>query len=55
MGHSNKIKSLSEKMAHALIKNGIPSDLEKLEIFKTESKGQMLSDIKEGKCLKFLN
>ena len=49
MGHSKKIKSLSNKLAASLIKNETPCDFEKPEIFDTETKALMLLDIREGK------
>ncbi|WP_303318445.1 FecR domain-containing protein [Flavivirga abyssicola] len=49
MGNSNKIKSLSEKIAASLIKNEKSNDLETSEIFDAKTKVQMLSEIKSGK------
>ncbi|GAA3603736.1 FecR domain-containing protein [Flavivirga amylovorans] len=54
MGHSNKIKSLSEKIAASLIKNEAPNDLEMSESFDAKTKEQMLSEIKSGKHLELL-
>ncbi|MDD7885419.1 FecR family protein [Flavivirga sp. 57AJ16] len=54
MGHSNKIKPLSKTLAASIIKNEIPGDLEKLEIFDEKIKGQMLTDIKASERLKLL-
>ncbi|GAA3648715.1 FecR family protein [Flavivirga jejuensis] len=54
MDNSNKIKSLSKKLAASLIKKETSGGLEKSEIFDTKTKSQMLMDIKEGKRLELL-
>lgn len=54
MEDSNKIKSLSKKLAASLIKNESSSEFEKSDLFDKKTKEQMLLDIKEGKRLSLL-
>ncbi|AUP78723.1 FecR family protein [Flavivirga eckloniae] len=54
MGNSNKIKSLSKRLAASLIKNETSSDLEKSEIFDQTTKAKILMDIKDGDRLDLL-
>ncbi|AXP80853.1 fec operon regulator FecR [Mariniflexile rhizosphaerae] len=54
MENSNKIKSLSKKLAASLIKNESCRDFEKSDFFDKKTKEQMLLDIKEGKRLSLL-
>ncbi len=54
MDHSNKIKPLSKKLAASLIKNEALGDIDKSEIFDTNTKEDMLMAIRESKYAKLL-
>ncbi len=54
MSNSNKIKSLSKKLAASLIKNETSGDLERSEIFDVKTREKILKDVKEGNRLELL-